>query len=250
MTSKQWHKDNGPYTRIANKIIEVLMVMSLSGRDFRVLLAIMRATYGYGRKDRPLALSYIAKMTGLGRSQVSRSLAKLTKLEVLLKRQQKGVAELTTEVLLNRQQAKSVQVYGVNKSITKKQKGQGVASLATIKEMINFFKESAVKGGFGAAFTAWLKERKEPMTNLETQVVELFSATIAEIGQYCRPEHLATIETDHPDILAKMQKAEGKLEDWMDRAIAGEVSLAQLKRVLGNYRDGTIKILASLKGNF
>ena len=93
---KKWHRDNGAYTRIANKIIEAVITMPLSGRDLRVFLAVVRATYGYGRKDRPLALSYIAKATGIDRSDVSRSLKRLVRMGVLLNRQQIGVGESAT----------------------------------------------------------------------------------------------------------------------------------------------------------
>lgn len=44
--------DNG-YLRLANQIQDALCVVELSGREFRVLNAIVRLTYGWSKKRRP-----------------------------------------------------------------------------------------------------------------------------------------------------------------------------------------------------
>ncbi|WP_142777494.1 replication protein, partial [Klebsiella pneumoniae] len=42
--------DNG-YLRLANQIQDALCVVELSGREFRVLNAIVRLTYGWSKKE-------------------------------------------------------------------------------------------------------------------------------------------------------------------------------------------------------
>lgn len=68
--------ENG-YTRIANPILEALAKMSLNGTQWRILLVIFRYTYGYGRKEHELSLSFISAATGCDKRQLQRELKDL-----------------------------------------------------------------------------------------------------------------------------------------------------------------------------
>lgn len=56
--------ENG-YLRLANQIQDALCIVELSGREFRVLNAIIRLTYGWSKKSDRIANSLIADKTTL-----------------------------------------------------------------------------------------------------------------------------------------------------------------------------------------
>lgn len=76
--------DNG-YTRIANDILEVMSLHDLSGREFRVLIAIIRRTYGFQKKVDWIALSQFVEITGIAKENVSRILSGLHKKKIIVK---------------------------------------------------------------------------------------------------------------------------------------------------------------------
>jgi phage replication O-like protein O len=65
------------YTRIANEILEHVMKTNLNGTQFRIAMAIWRYTYGFGRKNFEMPISYIAKSICAGKSQTDRELKSL-----------------------------------------------------------------------------------------------------------------------------------------------------------------------------
>lgn len=62
--------ENG-YLRLANQIQDALCIVELSGREFRVLNAIIRLTYGWSKKSDRIANSLIADKTALKVKHVS-----------------------------------------------------------------------------------------------------------------------------------------------------------------------------------
>lgn len=66
------------FTRIANEILESLASCDLSGRELRLLMIIMRYTYGFQRKKAELSLSFLSKATGIRPEHISKSLKKLS----------------------------------------------------------------------------------------------------------------------------------------------------------------------------
>lgn len=69
-------KEDG-YTPIANEILDHLLILRLPGDQWRILLSIIRRTYGFHRKTDYLANRQITKMTGLHESVISRTLKSL-----------------------------------------------------------------------------------------------------------------------------------------------------------------------------
>ena len=54
-----------PHMRIENHIWETLAKADLSGAEFRVLLTIIRLTWGWGKKARPISQAELAEATGI-----------------------------------------------------------------------------------------------------------------------------------------------------------------------------------------
>ena len=59
------------YTKVPNKLIEALATINLNAYESRVLMYIMRATYGWNVKTKRLPVSDIARGTGITVTHVS-----------------------------------------------------------------------------------------------------------------------------------------------------------------------------------
>lgn len=69
-------KENG-YTPIANAVMEKLAKAELSGREFRILLLIMRKTWGWSKKRDRISLGQVSAITGIGRQHVATLVGRL-----------------------------------------------------------------------------------------------------------------------------------------------------------------------------
>ena len=72
------------YTPIANELLEGLICYKFTQNDYKVLLAIIRKTYGYHKKWDAIGNSQLATMTGLQRTHVARSIRSLIAQNVLI----------------------------------------------------------------------------------------------------------------------------------------------------------------------
>jgi len=73
------------YTEIANELLEALMRLHLSPNQWRVLLSIIRKTYGFRKKVDYIANSQIQTATVLGKTVVSRALRELQERDIILR---------------------------------------------------------------------------------------------------------------------------------------------------------------------
>ncbi len=60
------------FTRVADELLEALIRAPLSGRELRVVLAVIRLTYGYQRKEAVISLGRLSELTGMGKGELSR----------------------------------------------------------------------------------------------------------------------------------------------------------------------------------
>lgn len=72
------------YTPIANELLEHLIAYKFTQNDYKVLLAIIRKTYGYHKKTDAIGNSQLAVMTGLQRTHVARSIRSLVAQNILI----------------------------------------------------------------------------------------------------------------------------------------------------------------------
>lgn len=75
-------RENG-FTPIANELIEALSKTKLNGTQFRIILAILRATYGYNRKYHHISDGFLSKVTGINQRQVNREIQRLIKMNIV-----------------------------------------------------------------------------------------------------------------------------------------------------------------------
>ena len=74
------------YLRLANQIQDALCIVELSGREFRVLNAIVRLTYGWSKKSDRIANSLIADKTTLKVKHVSEAVLNLAYRNIIILR--------------------------------------------------------------------------------------------------------------------------------------------------------------------
>ena len=71
------------YTRIANELLEAIYNTKFNGTQFKIILCIIRYTYGFKRKSHDLSIGFISKATGVSRRYVSAELSKLIENKVV-----------------------------------------------------------------------------------------------------------------------------------------------------------------------
>ena len=74
------------YTRIAHELLEEILLYPFTGGELKLVFAIIRSTYGWGRKEAVLYVAELAKMTGLSPRHTKRLLQRLARDRVLLKK--------------------------------------------------------------------------------------------------------------------------------------------------------------------
>lgn len=74
--------ENG-HTQIANEIIEVLCRTNLSGLHLRIILIVIRFTFGFKRKEHQLSIRFIAKALNSSPNRVSEALKKLIEANII-----------------------------------------------------------------------------------------------------------------------------------------------------------------------
>ncbi|TDB42658.1 replication protein [Photorhabdus luminescens] len=71
------------YTRIANELLESIASSDLTARQLKVMLAVIRKTYGFCKKADRIADSQIAEITGLSRQNVNKAKNELISMRLL-----------------------------------------------------------------------------------------------------------------------------------------------------------------------
>ncbi|AHF77931.1 Phage replication protein O [Sodalis praecaptivus] len=74
--------DDG-YTRIANELLEAVMLSGLTQNQLLIALAVIRKTYGYNRKSDWISNSQLSELTGIPETRCSTTRNELIKLNVI-----------------------------------------------------------------------------------------------------------------------------------------------------------------------
>lgn len=71
------------FTRLANELLEAMLRAKFTGREWGVLMAVARKTYGFGKKADYLSHGQMAKLTGIERTHVCKICHHLAKRNIL-----------------------------------------------------------------------------------------------------------------------------------------------------------------------
>jgi phage replication O-like protein O len=82
--------ENG-YTKVANELLEALARINLDPYENRVLLFIIRKTYGWHKKMDWISLSQIAMGTGIRKSHISRTINSLEERNLVIRGSNKHI---------------------------------------------------------------------------------------------------------------------------------------------------------------
>jgi phage replication O-like protein O len=74
------------FTRIANELFDAILGANLTVRELSVVMAIIRKTYGYNKKQDDISASQIGLICGLARTHVTTTLKKLEGKNIIHKR--------------------------------------------------------------------------------------------------------------------------------------------------------------------
>ena len=87
------------YTKIANELLEAICRLNISGNEMRILLYIIRRTYGFNRSYAEISRSEIASAVGTRSVHISRALKKLSALNLIELRSSEGVKPQTISIV-------------------------------------------------------------------------------------------------------------------------------------------------------
>lgn len=75
--------DDG-YTRIANELLEAFMAADLTARQLKVVLAVIRKTYGFGKKVDRITNTQISAMTGIHHTHVCKAKNEMIAMNIII----------------------------------------------------------------------------------------------------------------------------------------------------------------------
>ncbi|MGO0144920.1 replication protein [Citrobacter freundii] len=127
--------DDG-YTRIANELLEAVMAADLTARQLKVVLAVIRKTYGFGKKFDRITNTQIAMMTGIHHTHVCKAKNEMIAMNIIVTNGQEiGVNKVISEWNFEISQVSESLAKTANKTLAKLANGYKPTQLNT-KETI------------------------------------------------------------------------------------------------------------------
>ncbi|WP_311748601.1 replication protein [Proteus columbae] len=170
------------YTRIANDLFEAVMCADLTARQLKVVMAIIRKTYGFGKKLDRITNTQIAEMTGIHHTHVCKAKNEMIAMNIVISSGNKiGINKDFTEWNFNISQVSETLAKSANKTLAKTANSHKPSQLNTKETITKEKKESntpltphEVKGGESAKPT----KRKSTPINYD----EYLNAYNEEVG--------------------------------------------------------------------
>ena len=89
------------YTRIANELLEAICRLNISGNEMRILLFIIRRTYGFNKSYAEIPLSDISEAVGIRKNHISEALKRLSANKIIELHPNKGTRPQTISIVKN-----------------------------------------------------------------------------------------------------------------------------------------------------
>lgn len=71
------------FTRIANELLDAILNFGFTGRQLTIVMAVIRKTYGFNKKQDEIGLSQFRDITGMARQHASKAIIELKEMNVL-----------------------------------------------------------------------------------------------------------------------------------------------------------------------
>jgi len=108
-------KENG-YTTIANELLEAITGSSLTLRETKIILCVIRYTYGFNRKEAQLSLRFISEATNIKYRHTQTVLSNLLSKNILIiKRENQGITGRIISLNKNYESWNSLDQKGITK---------------------------------------------------------------------------------------------------------------------------------------
>lgn len=183
--------ENG-YIKLSNELMDALCRQNLPGSERQIFDAILRKTYGFGKKSDYISHSQLAKMTGIDRKNISRILKSLKKKKLVVINDDSYVHKLSINKDYD-QWKTDVTIYDKFKT--------AVTIDGTLQTAINPA-QTAITNDGKTAITNDGNKRKKIYTKETVQIFKLFISTLTEdsekkfvpSGENQKKEWLETID--------------------------------------------------------
>lgn len=160
--------DDG-YTRIANELLEAVMSADLTARQLKVALAVMRKTYGFGKKTDRITNTQIAGMTGIHHTHVCTAKNEMITMNVIITSgSQIGINKVVSDWNFNISQVSETLAKSANKTLAEVANDHSPTQLNT-KETYQKKKETTPKSPEGSDEVA---EKKTPSKSKKKSSLE------------------------------------------------------------------------------
>lgn len=160
--------DDG-YTRIANELLEAVMSADLTARQLKVALAVMRKTYGFGKKTDRITNTQIAGMTGIHHTHVCTAKNEMIAMNVIITSgSQIGINKVVSDWNFNISQVSETLAKSANKTLAEVANDNLPTQLNT-KETYQKKKETTPKSPEGSDEVA---EKKTPSKSKKKSSLE------------------------------------------------------------------------------
>lgn len=203
--------ENG-YTRIANELLDALIKFCPGGSQGQVLLAVIRKTYGFQKKEDQVSISQIQKATCLSRRTVIYAIQNLEAKHMLIVKRKKASDNLNriNKISIQKKYTKWV-VQGISNQYAKTLKQQRKAYTKAKKGVVQGLEGSARIGKRGEIL-APTKETRNTKEIKNKHTVETFSKS--QPSEFCFSASKKIM--DHVSTKKNIKTSNGKIRKGAD----------------------------------
>ena len=224
--------DDG-YTRIANELLEAVMAADLTARQLKVVLAVIRKTYGFGKKFDRITNTQIAMMTGIHHTHVCKAKIEMIGMNIIVTNGQligvnkvisewnfevsqvsESLAKTANETLANLANGYKPTQLNTKETIQKKEKKENTQSSCDDREPVKPEKRKPVKFDYDqylSAYNELVGERlphaveanaerqrkiRKLVNSLATKNIDGFRAYVKAFMSAARPFHFGDNDRD------------------------------------------------------
>lgn len=224
--------DDG-YTRIANELLEAVMAADLTARQLKVVLAVIRKTYGFGKKFDRITNTQISMMTGIHHTHVCKAKNEMIGMNIIVTNGQligvnkvisdwnfevsqvsEPLAKPANKTLANLANGYKPTQLNTKETIQKKEKKENTQSSGDDRELVKPEKRKAVRFDYDQYLSAYNeivgerlphaveaneeRQRKirKLVNSLATKNIEGFRAYVKAFMAAARPFHFGDNDRD------------------------------------------------------
>ncbi len=224
--------DDG-YTRIANELLEAVMAADLTARQLKVVLAVIRKTYGFGKKFDRITNTQIAMMTGIHHTHVCKAKNEMIGMNIIVTNGQligvnkvisdwnfevsqvsESLAKPANKTLANLANGYKPTQLNTKETIQKKEKKENTQSSGDDRELVKPEKRKTVRFDYDQYLSAYNeivgerlphaveaneeRQRKirKLVNSLATKNIEGFRAYVKAFMAAARPFHFGDNDRD------------------------------------------------------